>query len=40
MSSYTQDVFPSTSLDKSSFEFDFETDPNLHLDMRDAHLSL
>ena len=40
MSSYTQEVFPSTSLDESSIEFEFETDRNLYLDMRDTHLSL
>ena len=40
MSSYIQEVFPSTSLDESSIEFEFETDRNLYLDMRDTHLSL
>ena len=40
MSSYTQEVFPSTSLDESSIEFEIETDRNLYLDMRDTHLSL
>ena len=40
MSSYTQEVVPSTSLDESSFEFEFETDRNLYVDMRDTHLSL
>ena len=39
MSSYTQEVFPSTSLDESSIEFEFETDRNLYLDMRDTHFS-
>ena len=39
-SSYTQKVFPSTSLDESSIEFKFETDGNLYLYMRDTHLSL
>ena len=39
MSSYTQ-VFPSTSLDESSIEFEFEMGRNLYLDMRDTHLSL
>ena len=38
--SYTQEVFPSTSLDESSIEFEFETDRYLDLDMRDTHLSL
>ena len=36
ISSYIQEVFPSTSLDESSFEFQFETDRNLLLDMRDT----
>ena len=40
MSSYTQEVFQSFSLDESSFEFEFETDRNLYSDMRDTHLSL
>ena len=40
VSSYTQEVFPSLSLDESSIEFEFETDRNLYLDMRDTHLSL
>ena len=39
MSSYTQKVFPSTSLDESSIEFEFETDRNLYLDMRDNYHS-
>ena len=38
MSSYTQGVFPSTSLDESSIEFEIETDRNIYLDMRDTHL--
>ena len=40
VSSYTHEVFPSTSLDESSIEFEFETDRNLYLDMRGTHLSL
>ena len=38
--SYTQEVFPSTSPDESSIEFELETDRNLYLNMRDTHLSL
>ena len=38
--SYTYEVFPSVSLDESSIEFEFETEPNVYLDMRDTHLSL
>ena len=40
ISSYTQELFPNTSLDESSIEFEFETNRNLYLDMRDTHLSL
>ena len=43
ISSYIQEVFPSTSLDESSIEFEFETDRNLCLDkplLSDTHLSL
>ena len=40
ISSYTQEVLPSISLDESSIEFEFETDRILYLDMRDTHLSL
>ena len=39
ISSYIQEVFPNTSLDESSIEFEFETDRNLYLNMRDTHLS-
>ena len=39
MSSYTKKVFPSTYLVESSIEFEFETERNLYLDMRDTHLS-
>ena len=40
ISSYKQKVFPSTSQNESSFEFEVKTDRNLYLDMRDKHLSL
>ena len=40
MSSYTQKLFPSTSLDESIIEFEFETDRNLYLEMCNTHLSL
>ena len=39
-SSYTQEVFASTSTDDSSIEFEIETDRNLYLDMCDTHLNL
>ena len=40
ISSYTQEVFRSTSLDESSIDFEFETDRNLYMDMRDTHFCL
>ena len=40
ISSYTQEVVSSTSLDESNIEFKFDTDRNLYLNMRDTHISL
>ena len=40
ISSYTQKVFLSCSVAENSFEYEFETDRKLSLDMRDTHLSL
>ena len=37
-SSHIQEVCPSTSLDESSIEFEFETYRSIYLDMRDIHL--
>ena len=39
-SSHIQEVYPSTSLDESSIEFDFETDRSIDLDTRDIHLQI
>ena len=39
-SSRIQEVYPSTSLDESSIEFEFETDRSVSLDMRDSHLQI
>ena len=39
-SSHVQEVYPSTSLDESSIEFEFETDRSKYLDMRDIHLQI
>ena len=39
-SSHVQEVYPSTSLDESSIEFEFETDRSIYLDMRDIHLQI
>ena len=40
ISSYTKEVVSGTSLDESSIEFEFETNRNLYLNMRDTHISL
>ena len=37
MSSFTQEVFPSTSLYESRFVFNFETDRNLYFNMLETH---
>ena len=39
-SSHVQEVYPITSLDESSIEFEFETDRSIYLDMRDIHLQI
>ena len=39
-SSHVQEVYPSTSLDESSIDFEFETDRSTYLDMRDIHLKI
>ena len=38
--SNVQEVFPSTSLDEGSLEFEYETDRNIFVDLRDTHLLL
>ena len=40
MSSHTQEELPSTSLDGTIIEFEFETNHNLCFGMPDTHLSL
>ena len=39
-SSHVQEVFPSTSLDESSIEFEFETDRSIYIDMREIQLQI
>ena len=39
-SSHVHEVYPCTSLDESSIEFEFETDRSIYLDMRDIHLQI
>ena len=38
--SHVQEVYPSTSLDRSSIELKFDTDRSIYLDMRDIHLQI
>ena len=39
-SSHVQYVYPSTSLDESSIEFETETDKSIYLDKREIHLQI
>ena len=39
-SSYKQEVFSSSSLDKSGIDFKFQMVRNIYLDTRDTHISL
>ena len=39
-SSHVQEVYPSTSLDESSIEFEIETDRSIYLDMRDINFQI
>ena len=39
-SSHVPEVYPSTPLDESSIEFEFETNRSIYLDMRDIHLQI
>ena len=38
--SHIQEVYPSTSLDESSIDFEFETIRSIYIDMRDIHLQI
>ena len=39
-SSHVHKIYPSTSLDESSIEFEFETDGSIYLDMREINLQI
>ena len=39
-SSHVQEFYPSTSLDESSIELEFERDKSKYLDIRDIHLQI
>ena len=40
LSSQEQEIYPTTSLDENSIEFEFQTDRNVHVDFRQTYLAL
>ena len=40
LSSHEQEIYPTTSLDEISIEFDFETDRNVYVGLRQTYLAL
>ena len=40
LSTHEQEIYPTTSLDENSIEFDFQTDRNLNVDLRQLYLAL
>ena len=40
VSSYEQEVYPTTSLDENYIKFDFQTDWNFYVDLRQTYLAL
>ena len=40
LSSHEQQIYPTTSLDENSIEFEFQTDRNNYTDWRETYLSL
>ena len=40
LSSHDQEIYPTTSLDENSIEFEFQTDRNVHVDLRQTKLAL
>ena len=40
LSSHEQEIYPTTSLDEISIEFEFQTDRNLYVDLRQTYLAL
>ena len=39
LSSHKQEVYPTTSLDENSLEFEFQTDRNVYVDLRQTYLA-
>ena len=40
MSSHEHEIYPTTYLDENSIEFEFQTDRNVHVDLRQTNLAL
>ena len=40
LSSHEQGNYPTTSLDKNRYEFEFQTDRNVYVDLRQTYLAL
>ena len=40
LSSHEQEIYPTTSLDENSIEFEFQTDLNVYVDLRQTYLAL
>ena len=40
LSSHEQKIYPTTSLDENSIEFEFQTDRNVYVDLRQTYLAL
>ena len=40
LSSHEQEIYPNTSLDKSCIEFEFQTDRNYYVDLRQSFLGI
>ena len=40
LSSHVQEIYPTTSLDENSIEFEFQTDRNVYVDLRQTYFAL
>ena len=40
LSSHEQEIYPTTSLDENCLEFEFQTDRNFYVDLRQTYLAL
>ena len=40
LSSYEQEIYTTTSFDENGIEFEFQTDRNVYVDLRQTHLAL